>query len=302
MIKRKLNLALAAMGFGLALASVPATAAITFFSPVTTFEDDNIDYVFDNDSSGTLTIGDRLVSVLEFNVTTGVLPGQGPNDVGPGLELTGIADITVVGIDIPTGTLIFAPTNDGLGEEGILGGFADGTAVALWTDTSPDLNVINATCGTRAQCYALAGLDGGLPGGDGSELYATLGFFDPDNAWTSLPANGGGSIATVQNGAPTQNFGGFNYSLDFGINNTGRTFGQQACAPVCGFPGDDGLVDVVGSGNILGGRFLNPAEWTARSDNDASVVPLRVPEPGTLALLGIALTAVGFRTRRQRPL
>lgn len=291
MIKRKLNTALAALGFGLALASVPATAAITFFSPVTTFEDDNIDYVFDTDDSGTLTIGDRLVSVLEFNVTTGVLPGQGPEPVGPNLELTGIADITVVGV-LGDGTLVFAPTNTG-GGEGILGGFGAGTAVVLWTDATPDLNVINAACGTRATCYGLAGLGGG----DGSNLYATLGFFDPDNAWTSLPANGGASIATVEGGSATQNFGGFNYSLNFGINNTGQTFGQQECAPVCG-PGGDGLVDVVGSGNILGGRFLNHDEWTARSDNDASVVP--IPEPGTLALLGLALTAAGFGTVRRR--
>jgi len=289
-IKRKVNAALAAMGLGLAIASTPASAVIQFFSPATAFEDDNIDYVFDNNSNNVIDVGDRLFSVLEFNRTSGDVAGQGPTDIGPDQELTGIADLIVVAV-LGDGTLVLAPS----GAAGVLSGFAPGTAVVLWTDDSPDLEVINAECGTRATCSTLAGLGGA----DGSSVFATLGFFDPDNAWTSLPLAGGASIPTVQNGSSGQIFGAFNFNLTVGINNTGQVFGLQPCAPFCSGAGD-GLAEVTGSGTILGGKGLNPAEWTARSDTDARVVPIQVPEPGTLALFGLALTVVGVGTMRRR--
>ena len=150
----KLVSALAAIGFGvgLTLAAGPASAVITLFSPITAYQDDNLDFVVDNNTNGLIDTGDRIISAFELANTQGILAGQGPNAIGPE-ELTGVADITVATV-LANGTLVFAPS----GAAGVLSGFAAGTMVALWTDATPDLNLINAACGTRANCLTLAGL------------------------------------------------------------------------------------------------------------------------------------------------
>jgi hypothetical protein len=287
MTPTKLVSALAAIGFGvgLTLSAGPASAVISIFAPITAYQDDNIDFVVDNNSNGVIDAGDRIISVLEIANTQGILAGQGPNAIGPE-ELTGVADITVATV-LADGRLVFAPS----GAAGVLSGFAAGTMVALWTDATPDLNVIGGACGTRAACY-LAALGAGDP------LYLTAGFFgDPDNLWISTPAAGGATIATVQSGGSSTTFGAFSFSITPGINNTGVTLGQQACAPFCG-PGGNGLIQITGSGNILGGQGLAAAEWTARSDNDFQIAP--IPEPGSLALLGLALAAAGWGPLRRK--
>jgi hypothetical protein len=187
MTPKKLVSALAAIGFGvgLTLSAGPANAVISIFSPITAYQDDNIDFVVDNNNNGVIDAGDRILSVFEMVNTQGVLGGQGPNAIAPE-ELTGVADITVF-TTLGDGTLVFIPS----GAAGVLSGFAAGTMVALWTDATADLNVINAACGTQAACLLAAGLGAGDP------LYLTAGFFgDDDESWTSLPVSGGATIAT----------------------------------------------------------------------------------------------------------
>lgn len=282
----KMKSAFAVLGLGLALVSAPAAAQITYFQPFTSFEDDDIEVVIDTDQSGSLTVGDRLISVIEWHTTSGVLAGQGPNTMG--VELTGVADVTVVSSFVDAGGItrfVFGPTAGGL-----LSAFGAGTVVAAFTDTSADLNVINAACGTQAQCLALAGL-GADPD---STLFMTAGFFgDADASWVYT---GGTDISTVQGGPANASFGSFTYALDLGVNNSGMLFVDQSCAPFCGL-GGNGMIEIVGSGQILGGQGLTNG-WTARTDADFQVAP--IPEPGSLALFGLALAGAGvFRFRRK---
>ena len=274
---KKLIPLLSAVGFGLALASAPASA-VTFYFPITSFQDDDLDYIVDANNNGIVDTGDRLISVFEFESSQGELAGQGPSSILPA-ELTGVADLTVIGIS--GSTLILEPTGAG----GLLAGFAAGTAAAVWLDPSPDLDVINSNCGTRAQCIALA---------EDGALYLTIGFFgDPDDLWVATPSGAGSfNIGTIEGGGSGTTFGTYNYSLQIGVNNTGFTFGPVACGSFCG-PGGNGLVQITGSGNVLGGISLDHTQWTARSDADARLAPLQVPEPGSLALLGIALAGFG---------
>lgn len=285
MKKSTIGSAMAALGLGLMLASAPASAQINWFSPITTFEDDNLDWVIKgpNGPAGTLNVGDRLVSVLEFNSYAGIFAGQGPTAFAPGQELTGVSDITVlskVATGVGTFTYTFGAT---------VGGFLSaGSMVTIWLDNSPDLDVINGACGTQAQCIAAA--SDGLP-----DPYMSFGVVgDADAFWT---ATGSDNLTGIAGAPATTKVATVNFGLNILTNNSGQTFGVQDCTliPFCG--AGDGMVNLIGSADILGGQGLTNGAF-GRSDTDAQLL-IAVPEPGSLALMAVALLAAGVASRKR---
>ena len=249
--------------------------AITFFSPVTQFEDDDIEFHIDNNNNGLVDAGDRLVGVAEFFFSNAI-PPPGSAPIAPE-ELTAVFDLTVAA-GSTANTFIFTPTNV-TGAEGVLAGQPAGTAVTMYLDTDDDLDLLTTDCGSLANCVDLA---------NNGDVWLDAGFYgNPNTFWQALSITN--SAASVSAGGASESFGFYSFCLDVATNNTGQTLGLQNCSFTAG------TTQIIGGGVIKGGEGLSEA--FARSDNDFQI--RSIPEPSTLLLLGAGLIGVSFMSRRR---
>jgi hypothetical protein len=294
-MNRFLKGALAAAIAGLTMVGTSAYAVpvSNAFTPgaVNEFSDDNAEIFIDRNGDGLINNGDWLIGVIAF---TSFGPSGGP--AGNYNQLSGIYGVEVTST---TGVIGLACGNAALvscsafefgaipslaaavlaatgGTVAIADPVGDGTTIAILFEHdehpgNPGALPTPVIGGTTTSNFALAA-DGtqrltiGLVGTNG-DFFNGLG---PSNLADSLLVAQGAGIGSI--------------SVDLTVT-------QQ------NFPGFNLGPDLTGRGTIS--RPLAGSPFPIGSDTTFFVPIERVPEPGTVSLLGLAMLALGFFTRRR---
>ncbi len=278
-----------ALSAGIGISGSVNAASINLPAGIAVLEDNNLEYVLDENgeikTSGTLVVGDTLVAFITFEEVQDGSANTVQSLGAPGTELTGISAITISAI-LPGGSFAFAPS-------GLLGSYtSEAGALAVLFDQNAGDFTTGCHVGGVVACETAAT--------NGSH-WMTVGFGDADDFWIASSAVPLGDLSTVTlesvaAGAATNKFAVANYALSILENSTGFTFNQQSCGLFAAFCAGDGFVDLIGSGDILGGTGLT-SPFLARSDFDFQLD--RVPEPATIGLIGLGLLGLGAVRRKK---
>lgn len=251
------------------------------------FSDNSAEVLVDRNGNGLLDVGDSLRGIFSIDNITG---SAGPVAIGTGTvynELSGIFQVEVTS-KIPTFIQSGLQRYDFT--FGFDSAFGKGAGVLGVLYDDPAKNFARADCGglnNVAACEATA---------TGGATWATVGF-GSSGFWSASGAPDTTAVGAIL--PLTTPLGNFSMGMNFLTNNTGYSWNKVNCLDLTTF--GTSSVDLCGQGGILAsGRLASGTNTPYDIYDNVDFTANRVPEPGSLSLIGLALLGLGVARRRKQ--